>query len=254
MQETVPRRFQRSNERRFYMAFTVVIIVAVLLGFSRSFFLRWWFPEWAAAHSPHEPFFYFHGVLFSAWLLLLIAQASLVALGRVDLHRRLGRLGAVLAVLMVVAGIGAALIAAGRPTGFIDVPLPPLQFLATPLVDMALFSAFVTLAIVKRRNAQSHKHFILLASIALLDAAVARWPFAIMTTELPVPGFSMTDVFVDLFLVPIVIWDLIHLRRVHRVTLWGGLALIASQPLRYMLSATHAWLVFGQWAVGLLKH
>jgi hypothetical protein len=253
MQQTVTRHVQRSTEHRFYIAFIVVIVVAVLLGFSRTFFLRWWFPEWAAAHSPHEPFFYFHGGLFTAWLLLLIGQASLVSGGRVDMHRRLGRLGAVLAVAMVAAGIVAALLAAGRPTGFIDVPIPPLPFLTIPFADMALFGAFVTLAIVKRRNAQSHKRFILLASIALLDAAIARWPFAILATELPLPGFSMTDIFVDLFLVPIVIWDLIYLRHVHRVTLWGGLALIASQPLRYMLAGTDAWLVFAQWAVGLFR-
>jgi len=52
MQETVSRRVQRSTERRFHAGFIVVIVVAVLLGFSRTFFLTWWFPEWAAAHSP----------------------------------------------------------------------------------------------------------------------------------------------------------------------------------------------------------
>lgn len=246
------RSSRRFSERRFYVGFPVVILAAVLLGFSRTFFLRWWFPEWAQAHSSPEPFFYVHGIVFFAWFVLLPAQSFLVTAGRVDVHRRLGWLGAGLAATMVVLGTVGALLAARRPTGFMDVPLPPLQFLVVPLADMVLFGTFVVLAIVKRRNPQSHKRCMLLASISLVDAAVTRWPFAIMTTTLPVPGFSMTDVFVDLFLVPMIVRDLASRGRAHPVTLWGGLALIASQPLRILLSETDAWLAFAGWAVGLL--
>src|SRR5688500_13889973 len=108
---------------------------------------------------------------------------------------------------MVVLGTVGALIAAGRPTGFIDVPVPPLQFLVVPLAAIALFGVFVTLGIVNRRRPQSHKRFMILASIALVEAAVARWPFAVMAAPLPVPGFSTLELFVDLFLVPMVVWD-----------------------------------------------
>ena len=250
--ETVSRRIRWSAERRFHLGFALAIIAAVLLGFSRTFFLRPWFAEWADAHGAPEPFFYFHGAVFFAWFVLLIAQPSLVAAGRIDLHRRLGQLGAGLAVVMVVLGAVGALIAARRPTGFVDVSLPPLQFLVFALALMVLFGAFVALALVNRRNAQSHKRYMLLASISLIDAAVARWPFAFMATELPVPRLSMTDVCVDLFLVPMVVWDVASRGRVHPVTLWGGLALIASQPLRPMLSETDAWLAFAGWAVNLL--
>ncbi|MFL6202775.1 MAG: hypothetical protein ACJ76J_26700 [Thermoanaerobaculia bacterium] len=234
------------------MGFAVALLAAVLLGFSRTFFLRPWFSEWARAHGSPEPFFYVHGAVFLAWFVLLLAQSALVATGRVGVHRRLGWLGAGLAAVMVVLGTAGALLAARRPTGFMDVPLPPLQFLVVPLADMALFGGFMALALVKRREAQSHKRYMLLASIAIVDAAVGRWPFAVMMSAPPVPGFSMTDVFVDLFLVPMVVWDLASRGRVHRVTLWGGLALIASQPLRFLLSETGAWLAFASWAVGLL--
>ena len=46
--------------------------------------------------------------MFSCWILLLIVQTSLVAAGRVDVHRRLGLLGLRLACLMVVLGLLAA--------------------------------------------------------------------------------------------------------------------------------------------------
>ena len=41
-------------------------------------------------------------------------------------------------------------------------------------------------------------------------------------------------------------------RRLHPVTLWGGLAIIVSQPLRLVVSGTEAWLAFARSATGLL--
>jgi hypothetical protein len=49
----------------------------VCLGFSRTFFLRAWYPDWAQAHGAPEPIFYVHGVAFAAWFLLLLAQPLL---------------------------------------------------------------------------------------------------------------------------------------------------------------------------------
>lgn len=241
-----------SSERAFYTGAAVAIVGAVVLGFSRTFFFRAWYPDWARAHGAPEPFFYLHGAVFAAWLLLLVAQTSLVAAGRVDLHRRLGVAGAGLAVAMVLLGTVGALMAASRPTGFIDVPVPPLKFLVVPFADLGLFAAFVSLALAKRRRSQSHKRLMLLATLSLAEAGVARWPFALMATPLPVPGIGMTELCLDLFLVPLLVWDLASRGRPHPVTLWGGAALIASQPLRFMLMGSDAWIAFAGWAVSLL--
>jgi hypothetical protein len=154
---------------------------------------------------------------------------------------------------MVIFGTVGALVAAGRPTGFFDVPVPPLQFLVVHLAVIALFGVFVTLAIVNRRRPQSHKRYMMLASIALIEAAVSRWPFAVMAAPSPVPGFSTLELFVDLFLVPMVVWDLVSRGRVHPVTLWGGLVLIVAQPPRMMLAEPPAWLAFAGWAVNLIS-
>ena len=246
------RRARWSSERLFYTGFAVAITTAVVLGFARTFFFRAWYPDWARLHGAPEPFFLIHGVAFAAWLLLLLTQTSLVAAGRVNLHRRLGVLGAGLAVVMLVLGIIGALLAARRPMGFINVPVPPLQFLVIPLFAVGGFAAFVSLALLNRRRPQHHKRLMLLATIALAEAAVARWPFAFMHAPLPIPGISMIELCLDLFLVPMLIWDLASRGRPHPVTLWGGLALIASQPFRFWLMGTPAWLAFAGWAVSLL--
>lgn len=229
-------------ERRFFTGMALVMLATVVVGFSRTFFLRPLFPEWPA---PPETIFYVHGVMFTAWMMLLIAQASLVAGGRTDLHRKIGPFGAGLAVAMVVLGTFGALVAARRATGFVGIPIPPLQFLVIPIFDITLFAAFVWLAIAQRRNPQSHKRWMLLATVNLIPAAVARWPG--LNSFGPVAFFVVTD----LFIIALAIWDFRTRGRLHPVTLWGGLLIIGSQPLRLVVSGTEGWLVFARWATGL---
>jgi hypothetical protein len=146
---------------------------------------------------------------------------------------------------MVVLGVVGSLIAAGRSTGFVNVSVPPLQFLVVPLNLIVLFAVFVSLAIVNRRRPQSHKRYMILASIALIEAGVARWPFAW--------GLGMMELSVDLFLVPLIVWDVVSRGRPHPVTMWGGAVLIANQLLRMKLAATGPWLAFAGWAVSLVS-
>jgi hypothetical protein len=236
-------RVRGPAERAFYTGMALAILAAVFLGFARSFFLRPWHPE---PRGAPETFFYLHGAVFTAWFVLLVVQASLVGLGRTDLHRRLGTAGALLAVAMVVMGTAGALIAARRPGGFVGIGVPPLRFLAIPLFDMALFALMVGIAVARRRDPQTHKRLMLVASIAIITAAIARWPFAFMEAG-PPAFFGITD----LFLVPLVVWDLATRRRLHPATLWAGLAVLVSQPLRLWLSGTAGWMAFARWATGL---
>jgi len=251
--EVGSRRAGWTAEHRFYLGYTVFLCAAVLVGFSRTFFLRAWFPEWAREHGPPESFFYVHGVLFAAWFLLLVVQASLVSIRRVDMHRGLGTLASGIAAMMVVIGVLGALIAAARPTGFMGVPVPPLQFLVVPLTSISLFAVFVTLAVLNTDSPQAHKRLMLLASLSMVEAAVARWPFEGMVMPSIIPGFSVAELSVVLFLVPIVIWDLLSRGRLHPVTLGGGLTLVLLYPVRFLLSGTDVWLSFAGWAVGLVS-
>ena len=230
-------------ERRFFTGIAVALLATVILGFSRSFFLRPLFPDWP---SPPETIFYVHGALFAAWIVLFATQASLIAGGRTDLHRKIGPYSTVLAIAMVVLGTLGALIAARRPSGFFGVPIPPLQFLAIPLFDMAVFAPLVCLGIARRRDPQAHKRWMLLATISLSTAAIARWPgmFA-----LGPPGFFGVT---DMFVVALAAWDWRTRGRLHPATLWGGLLLIVSQPVRLVVSGTEAWLAFARWSTGLL--
>ena len=240
----------RAAERRFYLAFVLLIFSAVLLGFGRTFFLRAWFPEWVELHAPKEPYYMLHGAVATAWFITLIAQSSLVSAGRLDVHRRLGKLGMWLAAAVVVTGVAAAVIAARRPTGFIDIADPPEMFLAIPLLGLLQYAVFIVLGWHWRGNPQAHKRLMILATLSIVGAAITRWPFDFLYGASPVPGYANFDLVALAFLLPLVAWDLATLKRIHPATLLGGLALIAMVPIIGFVSRTNAWLAFGDWVVG----
>lgn len=231
-----------SGERVFHVSMSLAILVAVLVGFSRSFYLHALFP---ARPVPAEPVFVLHGIVFTAWFVLLCVQSLLVANRRTDVHRVLGVAGGVLIVAMIAVGLHGAAIAGAR--GFIGLPVPGWAFMIVPVVDMVTFAAFTGLALANRRDPQAHKRWMLIASIGILTAAVARWPL-IQDTLNPLVFFAVTD----LFLVPLVVRDWKTRGRLHPATLWGGLALIVSQPLRLVLSGTEAWHATADWLIRVL--
>src|ERR1700730_296738 len=122
---------------------------------------------------PLPPLVLLHGIIFTCWLVHLLSQVTLVAAKRTDLHRRLGALGAVLAVLMIVVGIITAIYEAKH--GF-PPRSRPLVFLAVSICDILVFSILVAAGFYYRRQAETHKRLMLLATIAILDAAIGRLP------------------------------------------------------------------------------
>jgi hypothetical protein len=235
---------QGSKWRSFHVAMALAMAIVVFLGFSRTFYLDDAFPE---AKGPPEKLFILHGLLFSAWPLLFIVQTFLVVSGRTVLHRKLGAAGALLAVLMVVLGIHAALVAAARPGGFNGIPVPAPMFLIVPVADIALFAWCAWRGIATRNDPQAHKRWLLLASMSLLSAAFARIPG--IQGGNPLLFFGMTD----LFLLPMLLHDRATLGYVHRVTKVGGLVIVASQPLRLAVMGTAAWQAIANWAIDFVR-
>jgi hypothetical protein len=178
-----------------------------------------------------------HGVLFSAWILLLLVQTSLVAMKRTDVHRTVGLAGSALAVFMVIVGylvaIGAGRRSAANPG--------ELKFLIVPVGALIVFSTLLAAALLLRRRVDFHKRLMLIATIDLMTAAVDRLP-GVMAAGLA-PFYSGTD----LFLAALVVYDLMALRRLHPATVAGGLFLVLMQSLRVGLMDTSAWLAAARW-------
>jgi hypothetical protein len=222
--------------RRFYVGMAIAFAITVFVGFSRSYFLKAWYgtPELSGL-------LHLHGLIFTTWVLFFLLQTSLVASGRTYLHRRMGIAGAVLAALVVIVGTTVAILRVKRGTS----PIPgvsPLGFLAIPLFDMVVFAILVTTAIYFRRRLETHKRLMTLAMITLLPAPIARLHFAFLP-----PGPPTFFGLADLFIVAMLVYDLTTRRKIHPATIWGGLLVVASQPLRLIIAGTPAWLGFAGW-------
>jgi hypothetical protein len=152
-----------------------------------------------------------------------------------------GWAGAGLAALVVIVGITAAILS-GRQNiaaGFGD---PARAFMTTPFFSMAVFLVLVAAAVVYRSRPQTHKRLMLLATINLLDAPIARWPGA--SNQTPV------YLFVDLFIVAGILYDLATRRRVDSAYLWGGALVVAGQMIRDPIGQTAAWNALARAVIG----
>ena len=237
-----------NRERNFYTVMTLALALGVFVGFARTFYLQPLFPE-ARQYAAPERFFYLHGAIFTAWIVLLVAQAWLIRARNIALHRRLGVAGVGLAVLVIVTGIYGALLAANRPGGFIGVPMSPEAFLIVPLLDLVLFGLFVGLAIHWRGNPQAHKRLMLFATLSITQAAFVRISPSFLG-EFAGPIMQMLLTF--LFVLAVALWDFSATRRLHPATLWAGIPLFISQPLRIPVGETAAWQSFASWAMQLI--
>jgi hypothetical protein len=118
------------------------------------------------------------------------------------------------------------------------------QFLAIPLGDMVLFGGFFGAAILYRRKPEIHKRLIILASVAVMFAAVSR-AFTNVGMALGDPDAPLGGVPARLLLwySPVLVGmahDLVTRRRIHPVY-WIGLAAMAVAFLRVPYSQTDHW-------------
>ena len=239
--ETAQRVMTRptgAHDRLFYGGMAVALAITVLVGFAPTYFLKV-FGDGSLTTiggKPFTPLVHLHGALFTSWIVFFLVQTSLVASGRVAVHRRTGIVGVVLAAAMVAAGVSVAVMSAARGTA--PPGVDPLSFLAVPLFDMVLFATFVTAAVLKRRDREAHKRLMLLSYVSLIAAPIARIPGV-----LPLGPFAFFGL-AFVFILAGAIYDLVTRGKIHTVYLWGGALFAASVPGRLVLSTTAAWKAF----------
>src|SRR6476660_7333404 len=108
----------------FFRTVAIAACFVIFAGFARTYYLKAW------TRTPAlPPLVHVHAVLFTAWILFFLVQTKLVASNRVDLHRKLGVFGTLLAIAMIVEGSVAAIgsvrrgfmgVFPNQPTGFVD--------------------------------------------------------------------------------------------------------------------------------------
>lgn len=230
-------RRDRAYDNYFFSAMALLILATVFVGFARTYYLAGIF----RAHLP-ALIIHIHGAVFSSWILLLITQTALVSVHRVDVHRKLGLYGFLLACLMVALGILAATNALSRNFAPPGSGFDPRTFYAIPIGGMVMFASLIYFAYRLRNDPAAHKRLILIATFTMLDAPAGRPPFAAITAH-PL----MDNIFGWLFLLMLLVYDRWSIGKLHRASIWGGLFLVIAGELRVPIGMTAPWLAFVGW-------
>jgi hypothetical protein len=226
----------------FYRHIAIALSLFVIIGFSRTYYLRF-----LSDLPPLTTLVHLHSLVFSAWLLVFIAQTRLVAAQRFDLHMKLGIAAVALAAAVVVIGFATTAVRATfpriHPSG-----LTPPQFTIVGLMSLALFVVFLMLGIAFRRRAAYHKRFMVLSMIAVLTPAASR---LVMELGLREHWTYLVPVIPALFVTVCLAYDWRKQRMVHPVFAIGGAALIAAWPLRLMIGRSEWYQPVGEWIVSV---
>jgi uncharacterized membrane protein YozB (DUF420 family) len=232
MATAIARPVKRRADDIFFPALAVAIVAVVFIGFAQSYFL----PGMVFAKLPNA-LVHIHGAIFMSWIFLLLLQNLLVAGRRVKLHMTLGVLGLIIPPLMAVLGVLTVFDSIRRNgTG-----IPAELILVGDCEELALFLCLIAWAMLKRRDAASHKRLMFLGTMAILGPAFNRWPFP---DALRIPG-----TIAGLILMPLLIvaYDLWSRRKVHFTT-WVGTAAILIQAFTLLpLSTLPIWTPIVVW-------
>jgi hypothetical protein len=235
-----------TRDRWFFSGMAIVVALTVFGGFAPTYYLKGLYGRPALSTMRH-----LHGATFTAWIVLLLVQTALISTRRTGWHRRLGIAGSVLAGGMLIIGTAVAISAARHPPPPGTAPglPPPLMFLVIPLSDLVAFAGLAGSGLYYRRKPDVHKRLMLLATIAILPAALGRMVFPggiLDVLGLPVGPLTLTGLTM-VFVGGCLLYDRLAYGRVHAATLWGGAFLFVVHVLRTFVAGTAAWLTVAAW-------
>jgi hypothetical protein len=236
------------SDRTFFLSMAFAATLTVLLGFTPSYYFK------ALTHATHyptgvpispalPPLIHVHALLFSAWMLFFVAQNTLVASGRIKIHRRLGIAGATLAAIMTVLGFLTA-IRGGRDGWNPGGPYrDSLSFMVVGLSDILVFSCCIAAGFYYRRKPEAHKRLMLLGTVGgLMWPAITRMPYV---AGRPALMFGLLAMLV----LALAVRDFFACSRIHPVSLWGGLLILAGFPVRVIIGRSETWHDFAGWLI-----
>jgi len=214
-------------DRSFYLAMLLLVTAVVVYGFSRTIDQNLIHPPY-----PRPSILYVHAATFTAWLILLIVQSSLVRTHNVAIHRKLGLWVLALGVSLPLIGVATSIVMTGIETQHGDADAA--TFMVIPFFDMIAFAALFGPAFVLRRQPEYHRRLMFMATCVLADAGFGRFPHEIVPD-----GWSYGAV--DMVILMGVVRDLVVLRRIHPAYLYGLPPLVLGEILTMYVYAMPQW-------------
>jgi hypothetical protein len=216
----------------------VAIFIIVFVGFARTYFLRSHFEATAL-----PPLLQVHGAVLTGWMVLLIAQTVLVAGRQIAAHRRLGVAGAILAPVVAFVGILTVIIGEKKDLAEGETLVQTSGDLLGQFAFLFLFVVFVAFGIWFRRQPETHKRCMLLATVSLLPPGIARLGAIV--------GVAPALLLFYVCTFACVLYDWRSRRRIHPVSWTGGLTVAVFPAVAFGISRlSDAWVQFTSWLLG----
>ncbi len=227
---------------RFYPLIAILLTGFIVVGFSRTYYLRF-----LSDRPPLHLILHIHGLVFTAWLALFIAQTRLIAMHRADLHMKLGFGGVFLAILVVATGFASIFVSAAVPR-MTQLGVTAAQASIVPVLSILPFAILVAAGVALRHRSALHKRLMLLAMISVLGPPTAR---LILMLDARPHALRIQMGVVAAFVAACMIHDWRKNRVVHPVFAIGGLALVLLWPLRNLIAHSEWWWPIGEWFAGV---
>lgn len=231
-------------DRWIYVFMAGLFVVIALTGFIPDSLLKIAAVE-TGQRAPFPPILHVHAVLMGSWLMLLLAQTTLMATGNSAHHQKLGIASFLLAPAVILSGIVLVPTIYGQVwDALATAPPEQAERLRGALAAKSnivlmqsraglLFAAFVILGLRARRvDSGFHKRMMILAALTPLTAAFNRITW--LPHSAPESPISL-DIYTLMLLAPMFAWDLFRLGRVHRAYLvWLALWLPATVAIQFL--------------------
>jgi len=212
-------------DRWIFVLMAVWFIAIVLTGFIPDSLMKLKMIE--AGMRPDFPLAaHAHAICMGLFLLLLLAQSSLMAMGNEAYHRQLGQAGFILAPLLVIVGfvlvptnyhllVGAAAAAPPEAKPQADALVSFFDNIMLLQIRIGiLFAIFITIALKARKTDNGlHKRMMFLALAPALPAAFDRMTW--LPTTMPDTPIG-PDLWTMFAITPMLLWDIARNGKVHR--------------------------------------
>lgn len=224
MATIAPATPQGGTNETFFRRTAIIMALVIVAGFSMQYLAGR--STFAARTLVHV-----HGVAFMVWVALFVTQSWLATRGPIWLHRKLGWIGAVWIVVLVVLGFAITIDVTQR--GITPFFFRRQHFLIANPLTVIVFAALAWTAIRMRKQTDWHMRLHICAMVAIIGPGFGR----LLPMPLLIPyAFEAAGLAGMVFIIAGMIRDRRKRGRVHPAWWWGLLANLAIYPVANLIA------------------
>lgn len=224
------------DDARFMRAMGVFMLAMAALAFTPRYFG----PLASGQYAAPSPWMHPHAISALAWSVIFIIQPWLIVQKNPALHRRVGYLAIVVAVVNVISGVAVQLDLLPTSPGDVSniVGGGFRLFHSTPA-----FVVFLIAALAMRRRADWHLRFMYQTAIAAIATIIGRIYIYYLGMEdgqasILIPVANL------LFVLALPVYDFVKYRKVHSASWIGVAAFVGFQLVASPIVFSQAWVNF----------